>query len=411
MKRVLWTAGLLLVAALVLWRVSGTGGDDGVSYRLVDVELGDLESVVSSTGTLEPVTTVLVGAQVSGLVESVLVDYNDDVKAGQVVARIDTRLLDATVAAGRASTDRAEAEMRQAEREYARLSALHDESLLSDSEFASAEYSLDVARADLKSARIELERAEQNLGYATITSPIDGVVIERSVDPGQTVQSSFSAPELFEIAGDLTNMQILASVDESDIGRIIEGQDVAFTVQAYPDDTFAGKVRQVRLQSVTEENVVTYSAVVSVDNPDGRLLPGMTATVDFIVDRVADVLTVPNAALRWQPDAEARQAAFERLASARGSEGRPAAPSEGEARGDGPPDDMGVIWSLDDDGDLVPHPVIAGLSDGSSTQITGPDLEEGLFVIAGVASRAAQVANSPFQQNNERRGPPPPGGF
>ena len=426
MKKLLVVVVLVVLAGLVFWRVREGGGAAQVNYRLVEISQGDLAAVVAATGTLEPVTTVQVGTQVSGIIDQVDVDFNDRVTAGQVIARIDTTLLASAVASSRTQVERAEAELRHASREYDRLSALHRENMISDSEFNTAQYNLDVSQASVKSARIELGRAERNLGYATITAPIDGVVVQRSVDPGQTVQASFSSPEMFKIAGDLTALQILASVDESDIGQIAEGQTVKFTVQAYPDDTFAGRVRQVRLQSVVEENVVNYIAVVEVDNPDGRLLPGMTASVDFVVQQATDVFHVPNAALRFRPDAEVMQAAIERRRAQR--EAQRAQSGETTGAGDGGerqggfpgaaggsgglPADRGMLWVAGDGGQLELIMVRTGISDGTSTEIKGRDLAAGTQVIAGVASSAAQAAGSPFQQSGERRqGPPAPGGF
>lgn len=280
MRRIIVIVLVLAVAAVGFWKFRDSRAAEPTSYRLVEITKGNLASVVAATGNLQPVTTVQVGTQVSGIVEQVLVDFNSHVTAGQVIARIDKTLLISAVSSSRAQLERIEAEQRHAEAEYQRLSELHDQKMISDSEFNTAQYNRDAARASVKSAKVDLERAERNLGYATITSPIDGIVVQRSIDPGQTVQASFSAPQLFQIAGDLTAMQILVSVDESDIGQIKVGLPVKFTVQAYPDDSFAGTVRQVRLQSVTQENVVTYIAVVDVPNADQRLLPGMTAYVD-----------------------------------------------------------------------------------------------------------------------------------
>lgn len=423
MKKFLIVAALVVVAAAVVWRVQGGKGGQAVNYRLVEIARGDLAAVVAATGTLEPVTTVQVGTQVSGIIEEVAVDFNDRVAAGQVIARIDTTLMAANVASARTQVQRGEADVRHSEREFKRLGALFAENMISEADYNTAQYNLDVSRANLAAARIDLERAERNLAYATITAPIDGIVVQRTVDPGQTVQASFSAPELFQIAGDLTRMQILASVDESDIGRIAEGLPVRFTVQAWPDDTFAGTVRQVRLQSVTQENVVNYIAVVAVDNPDGRLLPGMTATVDFIVDQAKDVFHVPNAALRFRPDQEAMQAAFARRRAEReaaGQSGQAGDQATGAGRPGGGmpgadgglPADRGMLWTLGEGGRLDVIPVRTGISDGTSTEIRGRDLTAGTQVIAGIASSAAQATSSPFQQQQRPAGGPPrPGGF
>lgn len=426
MKRTIVIGAVLAIVALAGWRVTASRGHASIQYRLLEIERGDLTAVVAATGVLEPVTTVQVGTQVSGIIESVLVDYNDRVVAGQVVARIDTTLLAAAVAADRALLERAEAELAHAELEFARLDELHAAEMISESELETARYNLDLARAGLKSARVDLERAEINLDYATIDSPIDGIVIQRTVDPGQTVQASFSAPELFLIAGDLSAMQILVSVDESDIGRIAEGQTVEFTVQAYPDDLFVGTVRQVRLQSVTEENVVSYVAVVDVANPGGRLLPGMTATVDFVVEEATDVLHVQNAALRYKPDEEVMLEVMERKRAARQAQGGRARPdsaraSEGAGAGAGPgrmhagggvPSDMGMLWTVDETGELDLTLVRTGISDGTSTEVRGRGLVAGIQVIAGVSRSTATTSSSPFQQQSSRPpGPPAPGGF
>ena len=418
MKKIFLLIVIVVAASILLLAVRNGRGKETVNYRMVTVESGDLESVVSATGTLDAVTTVQVGTQVSGIIDEICADYNDTVKEGQIIARIDTTLLANAVAGAEAQLARAEAELRQAKREYKRLQELHDERLISESEFNQIEYTLDIARASVQSAQVDLGRTRQNLRYATITAPINGTVISRSMEVGQTVQSSFSAPELFLIAGDLTHMQILVAVDESDIGQIAQGQTARFTVQAYPDDSFTGTVRQVRLQSSTEENVVNYTAVVDVANTDGRLLPGMTATVDVIVETASDVMYVSNASLRYKPDDESMQAAFERLRAAREASRDDAAEGSRLPRNqDGsPPADRGALWTVDATGQLAMIPVRTGISDGTNTVITGRSLEAGQQVIAGVSSSAAAASSSssPFQQQQSggrRPGPPTPGGF
>ena len=429
MKKAIIPLALLAVAALVWTYTSQGHSPAAVNYRLVTVEQGDLEAVVSSTGTLDAVTTVQVGTQVSGIVDEILVDFNDPVSQGQVIARIDKTLLANNVASSEAQLERNQAELRHAQREHARIQALHAEELVSDSELNTALYTLEAARASVKSATADLERARRNLDYATITSPIDGTVIDRAVDVGQTVQASFSAPELFLIAGDLKEMQILVAVDESDIGQIKEGQAVRFTVQAYPDDKFSGSVRQVRLQSATTENVVNYTAVVDVANPDGLLLPGMTATVDFLVETASDVLYVPNAALRYQPDQETMAAAMERLRAGRqerqgqaeGGGTATAGPPSGSGQGNGAgagqmPADRGVLWAVDENGEVALIPVRTGISDGTSTEVKGRLLARGQQVIAGISRSgdSSGTSSNPFQQQQQggrRPGPPTPGGF
>lgn len=393
-----------------------TGGADlRASWRRVAVEKGDLESVVSATGTLSAVKTVQVGTQTSGLIESLLVDFNDEVRAGQVIARLDTTLLESAVRDAEASCDRAAAELKQAQRDLDRLESTHAQGITSDSDFNKAQYNLDVARAAAKSADVAVSRARQNLGYATIRAPVSGTVVERDVDVGQTVAASLSAPKLFLIANDLSEMQILASVDESDIGKVRPGQPVRFTVKAFPSRRFAGSVRQVRLQSVTDQNVVSYTVVVSVKNPAGTLLPGMTATVEFVTATAEGVLKVPNAALRFRPPADVlAKVARSRPPTGRSPEGRT---REAGAR-QGPGASHGTLWVADDQGNLSPLRVKTGISDGQSTEVSGPALAEGTMVVSGTRkasdAAAAGTTTNPFQaQRTQGAGgpPPPPGGF
>ncbi len=422
MKKVILVGALVLIAAAIFWKVKAPREDALTHYRLVAIAKGDLASVVTSTGTLQPVTTVQVGTQVSGRVDEILADFNDSVKAGQVIARIDTTLLASAVASASAQLQRSEAELKQAQREYNRMEPLYREKMVSESDLNTAQYNLDVAKAGFRSAQVDRDRARRNLSYATITSPINGTVIQRTVDVGQTVQASFSAPELFLIAGDLTQMQILASVDESDIGQIVVGQNARFTVQAYPNDTFTGVVRQVRLQSVVEDNVVNYQVVVSVANPDLRLLPGMTATVDFIIKEAKDIMYVANSALRFKPSAEEMAAVLQRKRAERGpgtaprdSAGKGRTGTMDQPHGNGErgtlPPNRGMLWVTQPDGTLDVIMVHTGISDGTNTAVEGRNLEPGTEVIAGVASQAATEASSPFQQQNSRSGPPRPGGF
>jgi HlyD family secretion protein len=296
----------------LLYGLLGQRSGSGLSYRLAEVERGMVEQVVASTGTLQATQTVEVGTQVSGQLSEIYVDFNDMVEKGDLLARIDPSLLQQAVRSAEASLARSTAEVEHARRNLARAMELLETNVVAVTEVETAQYQAAVAEASFRQAQVSLEQARRNLEYTRILAPVDGVVIQRAVDVGQTVAASMSAPVLFLIAQDLSEMEILASVDESDIGLIHPGQEVRFTVQAYPQERFTGEVRQVRLQSKVVENVVTYSVVIGVDNPTGRLLPGMTATVDFIVAREEDVLKVSNAALRFQPT-EAMRAELEAL--------------------------------------------------------------------------------------------------
>jgi HlyD family secretion protein len=427
MRRVILVVAVLAVAAVVVWRVAAGGGKETASWRLMEVAQGDLEVTVSCTGNLEPVTTVQVGTQVSGIVAAIGADFNDRVMAGQVIARIDTTLLASAVRDAAAGLERARAEVAHGQRELTRIESLHAEQLVSDTELATAEYTRDIALAGLRSAEVSRDRARQNLKYATITSPIDGTVIARSVDVGQTVQASFSAPEIFRIAGDLTKMRILAAVDESDIGVIASGQPARFTVQAYPDETFTGQVDQVRLQSTLLENVVSYTVVLAVDNRDLRLLPGMTATIDILVDTAKGVLTVPNAALRFKADEVMLASMRARRQAAGGGPDRGGAPGHGDGPGAGGrpgggerPRDVTLLWYLDERGEPTAMPVKTGMSNGTSTAVTPlgeRTLAPGTQVIVGKASSTAAATtttttSNPLQpQQAPRRGPGGPGGF
>ena len=373
-----------------------------MEYRFVTVERGNLESVVASTGNLSAVTTVQVGTQVSGIVNDIYVDFNDEVRRGQIIARIDTTLLVSSVQDARATLSRNQAQLDFANIEFERVKNLYEKNFATEVEYNQAKYNLDLAKATIVSSEINLERALRNLDYATITAPIKGVVVERNVDEGQTVAASLNAPQLFLIANDLADMEILVSVDESDIGLIKEGQTVRFTVQAYDEDTFYGEVKQVRLQSAIQENVVTYTAVVGVDNTDGRLLPGMTATVEFLIETVDDVMKVPNAALRFRPNEQmmlelrermqAQRAAAGDSAAASGAPGaaapgRPATggwASAGGGQGFGGSSDRAMLWYLDEEGNLSVLRARTGITDGSQTEISGRGIEEGMQVIAGV---------------------------
>jgi HlyD family secretion protein len=366
------------------------------SYRLGRVERGDIESTVSATGTLSAVRTVEVGTQVSGQVAALYVDFNAHVKKGQLIARIDPILQEQAVADARAGLARAEAVVTETRLEFERSRKLHDQQIATDAEFNVAESNYAQARAGLTSAEINLKRARQNLAYTSIYSPIDGVVVERTMDVGQTVAASFATPKLFVIANDLSRMQILASVDESDIGRIEVGQPVKFTVQSFPGRQFTGMVEQVRLNSTTTNNVVSYTAVVSASNADGKLLPGMTASVKFVTASAQHVLTVPAMALRFTPPEGAKTKAPVRRPPAAG--GRPA--------------DVAPLWTVDASGALTPHPVQVGITDGQRTQITSSDLTDGAHVVIGAMqpddATASTKTASPFQP--QRNAPRVPGG-
>ena len=442
-KKTRFAVGAVVVAVGTgaLWIYRNAEAHEAPAYRFATVTRGNLESTVSATGALSAVTTVQVGTQVSGQVSQIYVDFNDRVKKGQLLARIDPTLQQQAVLDAQAGLVRAQADLERSRAEYERNKTLFDQKVLTATEFNTAQYNYTVAQASVKSAQVALDRARKNLSYTEIYAPIDGVVVERNVDVGQTVAASLSAPQLFLIANDLSQMQILASVDESDIGLIHEGQEVRFTVQAYPNQTFTGNVRQVRLQSATTENVVNYTVVVSVANPKGTLLPGMTATVEFLTGSAKDALVVPNAALRFRatpemmaeagvsasgsaaPRTAADSAAFaarrDSLRAARAASGASGAgQTAGQAatngnRASGTRGGFAQLWYVDSTtGKPAVMRVRTGLSDGQNTQVIGQNLKEGMQVIIGTGTTTAATTTtttSPFQQ--QRRGPGGPGGF
>ncbi|HUR79725.1 MAG TPA: efflux RND transporter periplasmic adaptor subunit [Thermoanaerobaculia bacterium] len=387
-------------------------------YRFAKVERGDVQSTVSATGTLDALTTVTVGTQVSGQVAEIYADFNDRVKKGQLLARIDPTLAQQAVADAQANLEKAQAQALLASRDYTRNRELTGEGLVARSAFEQTQASAQVANAGVKSARVALERAQQNLSYTNIYAPIDGVVVARNVEKGQTVAASLSAPELFKIANDLSQMQIKTLVSESDIASIAEGQQVDFTVQALSGQTFKGAVRQVRLESTTQDNVVNYTVIVAVDNRSGKLLPGMTARAKFLTKSADDVLKVPNAALRFKPSeeqlAKLKETAAARPATstAQGGQQRGAwRNGNGGARNGNGPRTFGTLYYLDAKGQLAVARVRTGVTDGTTTEITGRTVKEGMNVIAGVntpQSAEKTTSASPFQSNSnqqQQRGP------
>ncbi len=335
-------------------------------FQFAQVSLGNFEILVSSTGTLAAVETVEVGTQVSGTIDKLMVDYNDTVHKGQVLAVLDQSLFNATVDNVRAGVLKAEAELQQAKAEYTRNKPLHEKGYISDQEFLPIKTEVDTQKASLLSAKAALQQAQINLEHTVISSPIDGTVIDRSIDAGQTVAASLSTPTLFLIAQDLSHMQIETNVDETDIGQIRQGQAVRFTVQSFVDQTFTGSVRQIRLQPQTVDNVVTYTVIVEAENESGLLLPGMTATVDFIVHDVKNALLVPVAALNFNPDVGSGKILSVEEASSN------------------------QVFCKEEGGRLKAVTITTGQSDGLVTVVTGGDVTEGAQVAIGFGQHTSK---------------------
>ncbi|HWW86323.1 MAG TPA: efflux RND transporter periplasmic adaptor subunit, partial [Vicinamibacterales bacterium] len=373
-----WLLPLVVVVTVAAWvREQGHETQPDIRYETATVERGSIIAKVTASGTLSALVTVQVGSQVSGRVQEILVDYNSPVKAGQVIAKLDPLLFQAAVDQSRANHLTAESNLKtataqatNAERQYSRSKSLLDRHLVPQSDFDSARANYDVSRAQVDAAassievaRAALHQAELNLGYATIVSPIDGTVISRNVDVGQTVASAFQAPTLFLIARDLRRMQVDTSVSEADVGRLETGVVATFTVDAYPGQAFSGRVRQIRSSPTTVQNVVTYDAVLDVDNGALQLKPGMTANVTFVVAAKHDVLEVPNRALRFQPDPSVLQQ-LEIPIPAR-------APTASNQK---------TVWALST-GRPAELPLVTGVTDGSMTEILQGAIHPGDAVI------------------------------
>ena len=299
----LWIAiGVIALAVIAYLLLSGGKKEEKVEFETAKVDQGNIQTTITATGTIEPVTSVTVGTQVSGIVSKLYVDYNSVVKKGQVIAELDKTNLISELTAQRANLSSAQSSLNYQQSNYNRYKTLYDKGLVSADEYESAQLQYNQAKEQVKTASESVQRAQTNLGYATITSPIDGVVLSKAVEEGQTVAASFNTPELFTIAQDLTDMRVIADIDEADIGGVKEGQRVTFTVDAFPDDQFEGQVTQVRQQATTESNVVTYEVVISAPNNDLKLKPGLTANVTIYTLEKNGVLVAPAKALRFIPN-------------------------------------------------------------------------------------------------------------
>ena len=291
-----------VVVILILWLAIGGKKEEKITFETEKVQMGDVHTTITATGTIEPVTSVTVGTQVSGIVAHLYVDYNSIVKKGQVIAELDKTNLTSELAAAKANLSSEQSNLDFQQANFNRYQTLYNKGLVSAHDYENARLTYFQAREKVASARQTVAKAQTNLGYATITSPIDGVVLNKAVEEGQTVASSFNTPELFVIAQDLTDMRVIADIDEADIGGVKEGQRVTFTVDAFPDDKFEGRVTQVRQEATTTSNVVTYEVVISAPNADLKLKPGLTANVTIYTMEKNNVMTVSTKALRFTPN-------------------------------------------------------------------------------------------------------------
>ena len=403
---------IVLAVALIgggIWFYRAHTADKDPTPITTAVTRGDVVAKVDATGTLAAVTTVQVGSQMSGTIKALHADYNSEVKKGQVIAELDPSLFETQVEQARASllkgqsdVERAKVELDDATNKAGRAQELSDQKLISRNDLETAQTTAKQADAALKSSqaqltqmRAALNQAQVNLDHTIIRAPIDGIVISRSVDVGQTVAASLSAPTIFVIAQDLAHMQVSASIDESDIGRVASGQPVTFKVDAYPTQTFNGTVSQVRLEPKTDQNVVSYTTMIDVPNPDLKLKPGMTANVTVQIAMNENVLRVPNAALRFRP-ADAQPGSGTRDPGSDGSQVRGTAGRDARSGADpSGPRNFGRVFVLRT-GQIVPVRVRTGVTDGAMTAIIDGDLKEGDQVITGMSEpgAAAQQTNT-----------------
>ena len=385
-KKTLVIVAVAAIAALAVWLLSGGKKEEKITFDTAAVAPANIMNSITATGTIEPVTSVTVGTQVSGIVSKLFVDYNSVVKKGQVIAELDKTNLMSQLNTAKTQLATAQSQLNYQTANYNRYKTLFEKGLVAADDFDNAKLSYTQAKEQVVSAKEEVQRAQTNLGYATITSPIDGVVLSKSVEEGQTVAASFSTPELFTIAQDLTNMQVVADVDEADIGDVKEGERVTFTVDAYPDDTFEGEVKQVRQEATTTNNVVTYEVVISAPNADLKLKPDLTANVTIYTAERKGVLSVPSKALRFTPQKET--VGKMKIVDAANAKNK--------------------VWTIEGNS-IVAHKVNIGMTDGTNTQIVG-GIAEGTKVVTGLnvmggeeeKPMEAQGESSPFA-------PGPPG--
>ncbi len=375
-KKIIIAAALIAAIVVAYFLLSGGSQKQKVEFETATIQTTTIQNSITATGTIEPVTSVTVGTQVSGIVSHLYVDYNSVVKRGQVIAELDKTNLTSELNTARANLSSAQSTLNFELANYNRYKTLYDKGLVSANDYETARLSYLKAKEQVTTSQETVRRAQTNLGYATITSPIDGVVLSKSVEEGQTVAASFNTPELFTIAQDLTDMRVIADIDEADIGGVKEGQRVMFTVDAFPDDHFEGHVTQVRQQATTESNVVTYEVVISAPNNDLKLKPGLTANVTIYTLEKNDVLAVQNKALRFMPI--------------------DAILAEGQTVEDC--DAPQKVWTLEGT-TFKAHPVQTGITNGLLTEVLG-GIAEGTEVLTGFTISGGEAPQGNDQAQN-----------
>ena len=379
LSKVWLVVAVVIIVAIVAWALSGSKKEEQISFETAAVAPANIMNSITATGTIEPVTSVTVGTQVSGIVSKLYVDYNSVVKKGQVIAELDKTNLMSQLNSAKTQLATAQSQLNYQTTNFNRYKTLYQKGLVAADDFDSAKLSYTQAKEQVAAAKEEVQRAQTNLGYATITAPIDGIVLSKSVEEGQTVAASFSTPELFTIAQDLTNMQVVADVDEADIGDVKEGERVSFTVDAYPDDTFEGTVKQVRQEATTTNNVVTYEVVISAPNADLKLKPGLTANVTIYTAERKGVLSVQSKALRFTPQKETvgKMKIVDQTGNAKNK-----------------------VWTIEGNS-IVAHNVNIGMTDGTNTQILN-GISAGVKVVTGLNVTGGEQDDAQPNASSER---------
>lgn len=410
-------SAVLVIAAALFAYLFMTEATINYEFETTEAEYGSINNAITATGTLEATNTVEVGTQVSGVIEKLYVDFNSEVKAGQLIAELDKSTLLSTLDNSKASLDKAEADLEYKTKTMERMQKLYDKQVLAQSDYDEVVYNYKISQASLKSAKAEVERSERNLSYASIYSPIDGIVLNRAVEQGQTVAASMNTPELYTIVNDLSEMQVEADVDEADIGVVKEGQNVDFTVDAFSDDTFKGRVSEIRLQPNESSNVITYTVIIAVANPEHKLKPGMTASITAYVEEAENVLLIAAKALRFMPDREMMQAYRASLKEKNGNASEEGVRNSGAGLGENRPqrgqqmdDSKSRVWRKV--GDILQPVVIeVGISDGTHVEVLSGLSEGDKLVISmseGTSKQATESSDeseqtNPFMQTRPNR--------
>ncbi len=435
-KRILIIVGIVIVVAAAALLSLRFFREKKVEYKFdtVKVEKGSITNTVTATGTIQAIKTISVGTQVSGLIDKIYVDFNDVVKKGQVLAKLDTTALRAQLDQSRSQVDQAQAQLNYQKATYDRLKGLYDKNLIAQADYDQAEFNYKNAVASLSNAKSALDRAKVNIGYATIYSPIDGVVLNRAIELGQTVAASFSTPTLFSIANDLTQMQVQTSVDEADIGKVKNDQRVEFTVDAYPDLKFKGSVSQVRLQPTTTNNVVTYTVILSAPNPEKKLMPGMTASATIFVEEKDSTLILSGKAMRFTPSTaylQTMRAEMKKMRASGNRERGATAPPSGmpagaSASGSAASGGAGyqqasmtgfgqrgslaanekMVWVKEENGRVHPARITIGIDNGTNVEILS-GLREGQDVVVSMSGDKSSSTASGTSNSSRPRGPFP----